>query len=162
GGGGGTRSEREEGRPRRRRAVDCSRDGGERTIVRALPREAVIAHQHLIGSPLPFAKQPGSGLQLGASTYPHRSAFFELLGKLAELALSLWAQTAESHLLHPVCDGSQQQLTAEARRWLGFVESAPVLTKLAEIEPREARERLPASRGSADRAAHARSGPAMR
>ena len=56
----------------------------------------------------------------------------------------------------------QQQLSAEARRWLGFVESAPLLTKLAEIELGEARERLPASRCILDHAAHACSGAAMR
>src|SRR5215472_11761890 len=32
-------------------------------VVRALPRESVIEYQHAIGSPLPFANQPGSGLQ---------------------------------------------------------------------------------------------------
>src|SRR5215472_14994713 len=127
-----------------------------------MPREAVIAHQHLIGSTLPFANQPGSGLQFGTSAYPGRSVLFELLGKLAELALSLRAQTAESEFLHPICDSSQQQLTAEVRRRLDFVESAPLLTKLAEIKRREARERLPASRCIMDRAAHACSGVAMR
>jgi len=85
-----------------------------------------------------------------------------LLGKLAELALPLWAQPAESLFLHPVCDGSQQQFAAEVRRCLGFVQSAPLLPKLAEIEFGKARERLPASRGIADRVAHARSGAAMR
>ena len=34
----------------------------------------------------------------------------------------------------------------EVRRCIGFVESAPLLTKLTEIELGEARERLPASR----------------
>src|SRR5215831_13834306 len=71
----------EEERTGPRGAGDRSRDGGQRTVVRALPREAVIAHQHLIGSALPFANQPGSGLQLGARAYPRRSALFELLGK---------------------------------------------------------------------------------
>src|SRR5215831_4009093 len=127
-----------------------------------MPGEAVIAHQHLIGSTLPFANQPGSGLQFGTSAYPGRSALFELLGKLAELALPLWAHTAESEFLHPVCDGSQQQLAAEVRRRLGFVERAPLLTKLAEIELGEARERLPASRCILDHAAHACSGVAIR
>ena len=83
-------------------------------VVRALPREPVIEYQHVIGSPLPFANQPGSGLQLATRAYQRRSALFELLGKLP-----LWAQTAESQFLHPVCDGSQQQLTAEVRRSLG-------------------------------------------
>src|SRR5215831_8849904 len=127
-----------------------------------MPGEAVIAHQHLIGSPLPFANEPGSGLQLGTRAYPRRSALFELLGKLAEPALPLWAHTAESQFLHPVCDGSQQQLAAEVRRRLDFVERAPLLTKLAQIKRGEARERLPASRCMMDRAAHACSGVAMR
>jgi len=103
-----------------------------------------------------------SGLQPGTRAYPRCSALFELLGKLAELALPLWAQPAESQFLHSVCDGSQQQLTAEARRWLGFVEGTPLLTKPAEIKLGEARERLPASRGIVDRAAHACSGAVMR
>jgi hypothetical protein len=70
--------------------------------------------------------------------------------------------TAESDLLHPVSDSSQQQLAAEVRRSLRFVENAPLLTKLAEADLGEARERLPASRCIVDRAVHAGSGAAMR
>src|SRR3974377_2314937 len=99
----------------------------------------------LKGSPLPFANQPGSGLQLGARAYRRRSALFELPGKLAQLALPLRAQAAESEFLHPVRDGSHEQRTAEMRRRRGFVENAPLPTKLAKIELGEARERLPAS-----------------
>src|SRR5262249_30018349 len=117
-----------EERTRPRRAGDRSRDGGQRTGVGALPREAGIEHHTLIASPLPFAHQPGSGLQLGTRAYPRRSALFELLGKLAELALPFWAQTAGSEFLHPVCDSSQEQFAAEVRRRLGFVECAPLLT----------------------------------
>src|SRR5262249_53481846 len=114
------------------------------------------------GSTLPFANQPGSGLRLGARAYPCRSALFELLGQLAELALPLRAQPAESEFLHPVRDGTHEQLTAEMRRRRGFVENAPLPTKLAEIELGEARERLPANRCIVDRAAHAWSAAAMR
>jgi hypothetical protein len=64
--------------------------------------------------------------------------------------------------LHPVCDGSYQQLAAQMRRRIGFVERAPLLAKLAEIELQEARERLPVSRRIFDRAAHACCGEAMR
>jgi hypothetical protein len=81
---------------------------------------------------------------------------------LTELTLPLRAEAAESDLLHPVCDSSQQQLAAEVRRSLRFVENAPLLTKLAEADLGEARERLPASRCILDRAAHAGSGAAMR
>ena len=59
-------------------------------------------------------------------------------------------------------DGSQQQLAAEMRGCVGFVESAPLLAQLAELKLREARDRLPASRDIAKRAAHACSGAAMR
>ena len=114
--------------------------------MRALPREAVIEHQHVIGSTLPFPNQPGSGLQLRPSAYRGRSGFLELLCNLAELALPPRAQPAKSDFLHPVCGSSDQQLAAEMRRCLGFVESAPLLTKLPEIELGEARERLPPSR----------------
>ena len=69
---------------------------------------------------------------------------------------------AESDLLHPVCDSSQQQFAAEVRRRLRFVENAPLLPKLAEAELGEAQERLPASRCILDRAPHACSGAAMR
>jgi hypothetical protein len=76
--------------------------------------------------------------------------------------LPLRAEAAESDLLHPVCDSSQQQFAAEMRGCIGFVERAPALTKLAEIELGEARKRLPASRCILDRAPHACSGAAMR
>jgi len=58
----------------------------------------------------------------------------ELLSKLTELTLPLRAEAAESDLLHPVCDSSQQQFAAEVRRRLRFVENAPLLPKLAEAE----------------------------
>ena len=86
----------------------------------------------------------------------------ELLRKLAELALALRAEAAQSGFLHPVCDSSYQQLAAEMQGCIGFVERAPALTKLAEIELGEARKRLPASRCIFDRAAHACCGAAMR
>ena len=64
--------------------------------MRALPGEAVIEHQHLIGSALPFPNQPGSGLQLGARTCIGCSGLRELLCNLAELALPRRAQAADS------------------------------------------------------------------
>ena len=118
----------------------------------ALPREAVIEHQHLIGSALPFANQPGSGLRLGTNAPPGPSPFLELLCNLAELALTLRDGARRKDFLHPVCDGSQWQLAAEVRRCIAVVESAPLLAKLTEIELGEARERIPASRGIFDRA----------
>jgi hypothetical protein len=86
----------------------------------------------------------------------------ELLRNVAKLALPLRAEAAESGFLHPVCDSSYQQLAAEMRGCIGFVERAPALTKLAEIELGEARERLPASHCIFDRAGHACSGAGMR
>jgi len=130
--------------------------------MRALPGEAVIEHQHLIGSALPFPNQPGSRLQLGATRRGRCSGLLELLRNLVELALPPRAQPAKSDFLHPVCDSSHQQLAAEMRRCLGFIENAPLLTKLPEIELGEARERLPASRCILDHAAHACAAGAMR
>src|SRR5258705_4386281 len=121
-----------------------------------------MIRQRVIGSTLPFSNQPSSRLQLGTRTYPHLLAPVELLSKLTELTLPLRAEAAESDLLHPVCDSSQQQLAAEVRRRLRFVENAPLLPKLAEAELGEAQERRPASRCILDRARHACSGAAMR
>jgi hypothetical protein len=98
----------------------------------------------------------------GTRTYPHLLAPVELPSKLTELTLPLRAEAAESDLLHPVCDSSHQQFAAEVRRRLRFVENAPLLTKFAEAELREARKRLPANRCILDRAAHACSGAVMR
>ena len=130
--------------------------------MRVLPGEAAIEDQHVIGSALPFSNQSGPGLQLGARRYGGRSGLLELLGNLAELALPSRAQAAKRDFLHPVCDSSYQQLVAEVRRGIGFVESAPVLTKFAEVELGEARERLPASRSIWGHTVHACSGAAMR
>jgi hypothetical protein len=47
-----------------------------------------------------------------------------LLCDLAELALPLRAEAAESEFLHAVRDSSHQQFAAEMRRCLGFVKSA--------------------------------------
>src|SRR5437764_9157883 len=93
----------------------------------------------------PFPKQPGSRFQFETNTAPDLSGFFELLCELTELAVVLRAEPAKSDFLHPVGDGSQQQLAAEMRGCLGFVESAPLLTKLAERDLGEARKRLPAN-----------------
>src|SRR5262249_49195275 len=62
---------------------------------------------------------------------------------LAELALEFRAEPAKSDFLHPVCDGAQQQLAAEIRRSVGFVERAPSLAQLCKVKLGEARERLP-------------------
>jgi hypothetical protein len=128
----------------------------------ALPRETVIEHEHLIGSALPLPNQPGSRFQFDTSTPPDLSGLVELLCNVAELALALWAEPAEGDFLQAVCDGAQQQLTAEMWGRFGFVESAPLLPQLAELELREARERLPATRNISKGAAHARSAEAMR
>ena len=111
-------------------------------MVRVLPGEAAIEYQHLIGSALPFPNQPGSGLQLGARTYPPLWAVIELLSKSTKLALPLRAEAAESDFLHPVCDSSHQQLAAEVRGRLSFVETTPLMTQFADVEGGEARERL--------------------
>src|SRR5947209_19555167 len=128
----------------------------------ALPRETVIEHEHLIGSALPLPNQPGSRFQFDTSTPPDLSGFLEVLCNMAKLALALRAEPAERDFLQPVCDGAQQQLAAEMQGCLGFVESAPLLPQLAKLEFREARERLPANPDISKRAAHARSGAAMR
>src|SRR5438270_5745457 len=112
----------------------------------ALPRETVIEHEHLIGSALPLPNQPGSRFQFDTSTPPDLSGFVELLCNVAELALALRAEPAKYDFLHPVGDGVQQQLAAEMRGYVGFVESPPLLTKLGEIQLQEARKRLPADR----------------
>jgi hypothetical protein len=111
---------------------------------------------------LPFPYQPGSGLQLGTSAQPRLSGLLELLCNLVELAPPPRTQPAKSDFLHPVCDSSHEQIAVEMRRCLGFVENAPLLTKLPEIKLGEARERLPASRCILDHAAHACAGGAMR
>jgi hypothetical protein len=131
-------------------------------VVRVLPGEAVIEHQHVVGSTLPFPNQPGSGLQLRASAYRGFSGLLELLRNPEQLAPRLWAQAAQSEFLHAVRDSSHQQFAAEVGGRLSFVETTPLLTKLAEVELGEARERLPASRCIVDRGSHAWSGAAMR
>jgi hypothetical protein len=105
--------------------------------------------------------QPGSGLQLGARRRVGCPDPVELL-YLAELALPRRAEPAKGDFLHPVCDGSQQQLAAEVSGRLNFVETTPLLTQFADVESGEARERLPASRSVLDPAVHARSETAMR
>jgi hypothetical protein len=50
---------------------------------------------------------------------------------------------------------AQQQLAAEMRRDIGFVERAPLLAKLGKVELGEARERLPTRLPIWKRSAHA-------
>src|SRR5205807_1115272 len=67
-----------------------------------------------------------------------------LLQLRCDLAQWLQAETAQSNFLHPVCDRPDHQLTAEMRGNIDFVETAPLLAKLVDVELGEARERLPA------------------
>src|SRR5438445_3566587 len=134
----------EEERSRPRRAGDLSRDRRQRVASGALPGEAVIEDHDFVCSTLPFSHQPRSGLQLRAQAYPGRSAFLQLHCDLAQLALRLRAQTAQSNFLHSVCDRAAQQFAAQMRRSTRLVETAPLLAKLADVELGEARERLPA------------------
>src|SRR5260370_27971224 len=99
--GGAVRLQPEEERSRPRRAGDLSREGGQRTVMRALPREAVIEHQHLIGSAPPFSNQAGSIFSVQTSTAPDLCRLVELLRNVAKLALPLRADAAESGVLHP-------------------------------------------------------------
>src|SRR5262249_11822815 len=100
-------------RPRPWCAGDRSGDGGERAVARALPREAVVEHQNLVGSALPLADQPGSGLQLGSSAHSRRTGFPELLCDLPQPALRLRAEAAQGESLQAVRDSSHQKLTAK-------------------------------------------------
>ena len=130
--------------------------------MRALPGETVIEQEDLIGSAPPLPNQPGSRFEFDTSTTPDLSGLVELLCNLPQLALPLRAEPAVSDFLQAICDGAQQQLAAEMRGCLGFVESAPLLPQLAELKPREARERLPVNRNIPKSAAHACSGAGMR
>ena len=101
-----------------------------------------IEHQHVMGSASPFPDQPGSGLQLLASAYRGFSGLLELLCHPEQLAPRLPAEAAQSEFLHAVRDSSHQQLAAEVRGRLSFVETTPLLAQFAEVECQEARERL--------------------
>src|SRR6266404_6203721 len=114
----------EEQRTRPRRAGDLSRDRGQRVAPGALPREAVIEDYDLVSSPLPLAHQPGARLQLRAETFRSPSGLLQLRYDLAQLALRLQAETAQSNFLHSVCDRSDQQLGAEMRGNIDLVETA--------------------------------------
>src|SRR5215475_3508464 len=145
--------------PRQRLSARCRLSQGTFAGTRGNGRDAPTPDLHAAapekGSSTP--SRPDSG-----STPPDFCGLVELLRNVAKLALPLRAEAAESGFLHPVCDSSYQQFAAEMRGCIGFVERAPALTKLAEIELGEARERLPASRCILDRAAHACCGAAMR
>ena len=108
--------------------------------MRALPRETIIEDQHIVASTPPLAHQSGAGFHLRG--YPEPSGLLQLQRDLAELALQLQTRPTRGDFLHPVGDGTHQQLTAEARRGLSFVEMAPQLAKFAEVEVEEARQRL--------------------
>jgi hypothetical protein len=107
----------------------------------------------------------------------------ELLCNPEQLAPQLWTEATPGEFLHAVCDSSHQQLAAEVRGRLSFVETTPLLTQFADIEGGEARERLladgvspiggwtdrgrrlarfPASRGVVDFEAHGFAGASMR
>src|SRR5439155_19251025 len=100
----------------------------------ARQREAVIEDYDFVSSPLPLAHQPGARLQLRAETFRSPSGLLQLLCDLAQLALRLQAETAQSNFLHPVCDRPDHQLTAEMRGNISFIETAPLRAKLVDVE----------------------------
>src|SRR5260370_12826677 len=69
--GRGPRLQAEKDRSRPACAGDCAGDLRQRAIARLLPNKAIIAHQNLMGAPLPFAQQPRAGLAAGVAR-PHR------------------------------------------------------------------------------------------
>src|SRR6516165_10598904 len=94
---------------------------------------------------LPQASLPSAIKVLRVRTYPEPSGLLQFQRDLAELALQLQTRPTRGDFLHPVGDGTHQQLTAEARRGLRFLEMAPQLSEFAEIEVGEARKRLRAA-----------------
>ena len=109
--------------------------------MRALPRETIIEHQHLVISTPLLAQQPRAGFEL--REYAEPSGLLQFQPDLTELALQLQAWPTRGNFLQPVGDSTHQELTAEARRGLSFVKLAPQHAKFAEIECEEARQRLP-------------------
>jgi hypothetical protein len=105
------------------------------------PGEAILEHQNLIGSTLPLAHQPRSSFHLRAEA-DCGAPGFQLECDLAELALRLRPEGAQGKFLHPVCDRSHQQIAGEVWGRIPFIETAPLLTQLADIKLGEARERL--------------------
>jgi hypothetical protein len=67
---------------------------------------------------------------------------FELLCNPEQLAPRLWTEATPGEFLHAVCDSSHQQLAAEVRGRLSFVEATPLLMQFGDVEGGEARERL--------------------
>src|SRR5438128_7534076 len=109
------------------------------------PGEAVIEDHDLVGSTPPLADQPCTRRELRTQACRGRPGLLQLHCDLAQLTLRLRAQPAESEFLQAVGDSSHQQVAAETRRNVSFVETAPLRAKLIEIEHREARKRLPAA-----------------
>src|SRR4029077_8695268 len=110
----------------------------------ALPAEAVVEDHDLMASTAPLADQASTGGELRANARPGRPGLLHLHCDLAQLTLRLRAQPTESQFLQAVGACTNQQVAAEMRGSVGFIETAPLLTKLVEIEHREARKRLPA------------------
>ena len=110
--------------------------------MRALPAEAVIEDHDLATSTPPLADQPRTGRGPRAEACLGGSGLLQLDCDLAQSALRLRAEPAESQFLQAVGDRSHQQFAAETRGSTGFVETVPLLAKLVEIEHGEARQRL--------------------
>src|SRR5215831_15077820 len=98
----------------------------------ALPGETVIEDNDLVASTPPLADQPSTGRELRAQACRGRPGLLQLHGDLAQLTLRLRTQPAESDLLQAVGDSSRQQVAAETRRSIGFIETTPLLAKLVE------------------------------
>src|SRR5215472_16534959 len=112
--------------------------------MRALPGEASIEDHDLVASTPPLAHQPSTGWEQRAKARRGCPGLLHLHCDLPQLTLRFRAQPAQRQFLHPIGNSAHQQVAAQTRAGIGFVETAPLLAKLVETEHREARERLPA------------------
>src|SRR5690606_5045160 len=94
---------------------------------------ALFEDDHLVKGAVPFADEAGPGFDLrgGRSQWPTGG---QVGGSLLETSQRLLVEPAVDLLLHPVGEGVEEELSADADRAGGLVELDPALLELGTWE----------------------------
>ena len=114
------------------RAGDLFGDLGERRIAHAGILESVFRDRDGVGAAMPFANQPGAGLQAEAGIGSDPTCGLEHLRQRLQLATSRLAESAMLDFLEAVADPPDQQVATEPGR-LTAVKPLPFAAQLLKV-----------------------------
>ena len=114
------------------RAGDLFGNLGERRIAHAGILKPIFSHRDGVGAALPFAHQPGAGLQAETGIGSDPACGLEHLRQCPQLATRRLAESAMLDFLEAVADPPDQQVATEPGR-LTAVKPPPFAAQLLKV-----------------------------